>query len=135
MTPAIPSDPLAVTTAEDRLHLCTYAQAYAAAPDSPKSPELNGRAVRGRFQAMNETTGHGVFCADIFLAHGYVAASRALRKNEVFSLRVGGVRIDEVEHHPAMLKRLANPDWFEEAFSNYQYFDDEPEVREYNSHS
>lgn len=134
MTPAIPSDSFAVTTEEDRKHLCTYAQAYAGAPDCPRTPMHNGRPVRGRYRAMNETTGHGVYCADLLIASGYVCASRHLRKNEVFSLRVGDVRVDEVEHHPAMRARLADKDWFRDAFSNYQYFEEvEPDVREYNS--
>ena len=101
------------TTEEDRRHLCSYEQALAATPDLPQCPRVNGRVVRGRYRATNETTGHGVLCSDLFIAHGYVAASRVIFPDWVFSLRVGDVRINEIEQHPDTLSRLADPNWRE----------------------
>jgi hypothetical protein len=100
-------------TDEDRRHFCSYDQALAGAPNDPKGPEVNGVRVHGAYVARNETTGHELPCADLLIAHGYVAASRAVHPNWVFALRVGGVRVDEVEHDEKMAGRLANARWRE----------------------
>lgn len=102
-----------VATEDDRRHFCTYDQALAAAPDDPKGPEVNGMRVHGAYAARNETTGHELPCADLLIAHGYVAASRVVHRNWVFALRVGGVRIDEVEHNEKLAARLTNAKWIE----------------------
>jgi len=98
-------------TDEDRRRFCSYDQALAAAPPDPKGPELDGKRLHGPYAARNESTGHELPCADLLIAHGYVAASRVVHKNWVFALRVGGVRVDEVEHDERMAQRLANPHW------------------------
>jgi len=98
-------------TDEDRRHFCSYEQALAAAPDDPKGPEVDGKHLHGLYAARNETTGHQLPCADLLIAHGYVAASRVVFPNWVFALRVGVVRIDQVESNPRMRERLANPQW------------------------
>lgn len=98
-------------TDEDRKHFCSYDEALSAAPPDPKGPEINGVRLHGAYVARNESTGHELPCADLLIAHGYVAASRVVHRNWVFALRVGGVRVDEVEHDEKMSERLANPGW------------------------
>lgn len=98
-------------TDEDRKHFCSYDEALAAAPADPKGPEINGVRLHGAYVARNESTGHELPCADLLIAHGYVAASRVVHRNWVFALRVGGVRVDDVEHDEKMSERLANPGW------------------------
>lgn len=101
-------------TEEDRRHFCSYDQALAAAPPDPQGPEINGVRLHGAYLARNESTGHELPCADLLIAHGYVAASRVVHRNWVFALRVGGVRVDQVEHDENMEQRLANPHWRKE---------------------
>ncbi len=98
-------------TDEDRKHFCSYDEALAGAPPDPKGPEINGVRLHGAYVARNESTGHELPCADLLIAHGYVAASRVVHRSWVFALRVGGVRVDEVEHDEKMSERLANPGW------------------------
>ncbi len=100
-----------MATDEERKHFCSYDQALAAAPNDRMGPEVNGVRVHGTYVARNETTGHELPWAHLLIARGYVAASRVVHTNWVFALRVGGVRVDEVEHDEKMSKRLANPGW------------------------
>lgn len=88
----------------DRKHFRTYAQAFAAIPDT--LPFLsNGH----RHVAVNLTTGHEIPCANAYIAAGYVAGSTALFKQWNFALDMGPERVPAFAPYQSFTQRLLRP--------------------------
>ena len=93
-------------TPEDRLHFCSYDEAYMAIPD-----ELPFKSNGHRHVATNLSTGHQIPCADAYIATGYVAGSTIKFPQWRFALVMGNDKVFDIKAHPNFNKRLHDDSW------------------------